>query len=844
MSETISLRRPAYLTRACSAVPSRKFTVPILACLVGLSAATANAASPTVGAVNPWGGQRGSELEIFLGGDRLSDARQILFYKPGIDVVSLEVVNNNQVKAKIKIAPDCALGEHPLRLRTATGISELRVFQVGMFPAIAEMEPNSDFAQPQAIPLNSTVAGTVENEDVDYFVVEAKKGERISAEVEAIRLGITLFDVYVAILDEKRFELAANDDTALLLQDTYASVIAPEDGKYIVQVRESAYGGNGSCQYRLHVGHFPRPSAVYPPGGKVGEELTVAFLGDVAGEASQTFKLPEAPRSDYGLFLEQNGQSSPSPNPFRVTDLVNVLEAEPNNDFPQATQVPTPLPIACNGIISEAGDVDCFRVTASAGQVFDIHVYARRLRSALDSVLTVHDVNGKTIAGNDDAFGPDSYLRFQVPADGEYFLRVTDHLGKGGPDYVYRIEAQPVASSLTLAIPQVARSSQERQTVPVPRGNRYATLIQANRVNFGGELALGADGLPEKVSIRSENMAENLGLVPVVFEAEPDAPLAGALADLFATHADPNQKIRGSLLQNVDLVTGPPNITVYYQTSVDRLAVAVTEEAPFKITVVEPKVPLVQNGSMELKVVAERKEGFATPITLYFPFQPPGIGAASSVTIAEGQTEARYPINANSGAQTRKWNVVVTAQATVGNGPVWVSSQLIPLEVAPPFVTLGIQMAATEQGKPTEVVCKLTQNTPFEGSARAILHGLPAHVSTQEMQITKDSQELVFPVTTAEASPAGQHGTLFCQVIVTKDDEPIVHNLGYGGVLRIDPPPPPKKDEPAPAPVAAAAPAEPPPPAPMPEKRLTRLEKLRLEQAERAKQKAALLAGQ
>ena len=53
-----------------------------------------------------------------------------------------------------------------------------------------------------------------DNEDVDYYVVEAKKGERITAEVEGIRLGLTLFDPYVAILDAKRFELASSDDAA------------------------------------------------------------------------------------------------------------------------------------------------------------------------------------------------------------------------------------------------------------------------------------------------------------------------------------------------------------------------------------------------------------------------------------------------------------------------------------------------------------------------------------------------------------------------------------------------------------------------------------------------------
>lgn len=794
-----------------------------------LASLPAWAASPSLSAVNPWGGQRGTEMEIVLGGGRLADAQQVLFYKPGIEVVSLEPVGDAQVKARIKIAPGCQLGEHPLRLRTASGVTELRTFQVGLFPAVAEVEPNTEFSQPQAIPLGTTVTGTIENEDVDHFVVEAKKGERISAEIEAIRLGITLFDAYVAILDSKRFELASTDDSALLLQDGSTSILAPEDGKYVIQVRESAYGGNGSCQYRLHVGNFPRPTAVYPAGGKGGEQVAVRFLGDVAGEISQTVTLPAAAPANFGLLAEQNGLSAPSPNAFRVSDFVNVLEADPNNEIGQATPAGQPLPVALNGIIEKDGDVDCFRVSAKKDQVFDIQLYSRRLRAGLDSVLTIHNLDGAGITGNDDSGGPDSYIRFQVPADGDYVIRVTDHLGKGRPDYVYRVEFQPVTPSLTLSIPQVARNSQDRQAIAVPKGNRFCSIIQANRVNFGGELVIGAEGLPEKVAVQAETMAANLGAFPVVFEAAPDSPVSGTLADLFARHADPNQNIRGSIEQVVDLVTGPPNITIYYQTRVDRLAVAVTEEAPFKIALVEPKVPLVQNGSLNLKVVAERKEGFTAPITLYFPFNPPGVGSAASATIPEGQNEVLYPINANGSAETRKWKVVVIGQATVGNGPIWVSTQLADLTVAPPFVNAAIQMAAVEQGKTTEVVCKLTPVTPFEGEAKAVLFGLPAQVTAPEITITKDSAEAVFPITTASGSPAGQHATLFCQLVVTQNGEPIVHSLGYGGVLRIDPPPPPKVDQAAPVAATAA------PPTPMPEVRLTRLQKLRLEQAERVK---------
>ena len=52
------------------------------------------------------------------------------------------------------------------------------------------------------------------------------------------------------------------------------------------------------------------------------------------------------------------------------------------------------------------------------------------------------------------------------------------------------IEFQPVQPSLTLGIPRVERYGQYLQTIFVPRGYRFATLITASRANFGGPLVL------------------------------------------------------------------------------------------------------------------------------------------------------------------------------------------------------------------------------------------------------------------------------------------------------------------------------------------------------------------
>jgi hypothetical protein len=789
------------------------------------------AASPALSIITPRGVQRGTDAALTFRGARLSDAQEILLYQPGVDVTKVEVVNDGEVKASVKVAAGCRLGEHAARVRTASGISELRTFYVGALPAVDEVEPNGEFAAAQKVPLEITVTGIVQSEDVDLFAVAAKKGERLTAEVEGLRLASAVFDPYVAILDKARFELSASDDAALVWQDAVASIVVPEDGTYVVQVRDSAYGGDGNCHYRLHIGSFPRPAAALPAGGKLGDEVEVAFLGDVLGEIRQKVKLPAALEPGFGLFPQDERGIAPSPIPFRLSAEGNVIEVEPNDDHERATRAE--LPLALNGVISRRGDADFFRFAAKKGQTFDVHAFARRIRSPLDPVMVIYHAGGGGIAGNDDAVGPDSHFRFTAPEDKEYVISITDHLGAGGPTYAYRIELTPVAPRLTLGIPVFSQYTQERQTVPVPRGNRCATLITASRADFGGEIAVSAEGLPQGIAMALDGMAANVDVIPVVFEAAPDAPLAGALAKLTGKLAGPAEDVSGGFRQSVELLYGPPNQSIYWRHEIDRLAVAVTEEAPFKIAVVEPKVPLVQNGSMSLKVVAERKEGFKAPIGVQLIFNPPGVGSAGGVAIPEGQNEALIPVNANGGAAVRAWKIAVTGVADAGKGPVWVSSQLATLRIAPPYIALQMEKASVEQGKTTDLFAKVTVQTPFEGGAKVELVGLPPKTTAPAVEVTKETKEIAFKVTADAASPAGQHRNLFCQAVIVENGEPILHAVG-GTELRIDVPLPPKPDAPPPPP-AAVTEAKPPEPAAPAPKRLTRLEKLRLETAERAK---------
>src|SRR5207249_23168 len=161
------------------------------------------------------------------------------------------------------------------------------------------------------------------------------------------------------------------------------------------------------------------------------------------------------------------------------------------------------------------------------------------------------DANGNSLAGNDDGAGPDSFLQFTAPAAGDFLLRVSDHLNKGGADFFYRVELTPVVGTLALKVPDVARNNaQERKSIVVPRGNRFAILVQADRQNFGGELVIQAPGLPAGMSYQCDKLPANQTLLPVVFEAAVDAPVSGKLCDLLGQPTDAAQHITGKLRQD------------------------------------------------------------------------------------------------------------------------------------------------------------------------------------------------------------------------------------------------------------------------------------------------------
>ena len=256
-------------------------------------------------------------------------------------------------------------------------------------------------------------------------------------------------------------------------------------------------------------------------------------------------------------------------------------------------------------------------------------------------------------------------------------------------------------------------------TAPVPAGNRMALMVAAQREDFGGDVALELKNVPAGLTAELVPMTGDESQTPLLLSAAAGCGPAGALVDLIGRHAEPARAVEGRLRQRTSLVRGDNNREVVNYFS-DRLAATVTQSVPFHVEIVEPKVPLVQNGSMEMKVRVRREQGLKGPVRLRMLYNPPGVSTPSLLTMPEGQSEMLFPITADGGAVVRKWKIAILGDANTGNGSVAVSSQLANLEVAEPFFHFHFRPAAVEQGRETDLAIKIEKKRDFSGTAGGI----------------------------------------------------------------------------------------------------------------------------
>jgi hypothetical protein len=185
---------------------------------------------------------------------------------------------------------------------------------------------------------------------------------------------------------------------------------------------------------------------------------------------------------------------------FCIDDLPQVLRNGTNRARNMAQEVPVPCVVA--GTIG-AEVSDWYKIKAQAGQRVSFEVLGRRLGSAVDPQLTLHDVKtGKELPNghSNDAPGlqTDPRLTYVFKEAGEYLIEIRDVAYRGAEDFHYRLRIGDFPCCTT-PLPMAARrgskvtvtfagpAAESAQPVPVqaPTDPAVSFLVVAPRGSNG-----------------------------------------------------------------------------------------------------------------------------------------------------------------------------------------------------------------------------------------------------------------------------------------------------------------------------------------------------------------------
>ncbi len=578
---------------------------------------------PVASYIFPAGGQRGQTVPVRVGGLNLHKSCAFEMNGSGVDADKLlqrtrtvwfegpvlPMPESQQqedypkdMAGRVRIAADAAPGIRYWRLATSQGATSALKFMVGELPEIVEQEIDGE-PVPTEVPLPVTINGRIfPREDVDIWTFAARKGQTVSCEVHAARLGSPL-DSRLEVLDPQGRTIAENDDT--FGADSFVRFTAPADGKYQVKIHDINFRGGQAYVYRLTLTADPQVDRVYPLGGRRGSKTAFELAGQ-AVPTTITLTLPAEAPAEYSVRVPV-GEKLSNPFPIELDDLPEHLKTDANHD--PAKVLPVALPAILNGRIDRPGSVDYWAFQARKGEVYEFELRAARLGSPLNGVLVVLDGADKELARAEYG-GPqvDPQLRFAVPADGVYRIRLEERFrARGGPAYAYRLRIAPPAPDFRLQF--------NADAVTLLRGATSRLRITADRQGgFADAIPLTIDGLPAGVTVDRTAIAAKQAAVDVTVKAEATAAIRTARLTIRGTAQVGDRSItRTATFLPPAGRNANPSSPVYGQPELDSILLAVALPTPFKI-VGEFDMRWAARGTIHQRHYRIERGGFEGPL--------------------------------------------------------------------------------------------------------------------------------------------------------------------------------------------------------------------------------------
>jgi hypothetical protein len=506
----------------------RHLVTPLLLLLLATSA---QANPPVASYLFPAGGQRGTTVQLKVGGLFLNKRCNFALAGPGItatkEITSIPTLwfegpqlplpdsqrqedYPRDMAGSVTIAPDAPLGPRRGYVWTAEGVAPGLKFVVGDLPEIIEQEIDGD---PIAVPVKFpvTINGRIfPRQNVDLWSVDLKKGTTITASVMAARIGSPL-DARLELLDPEGRVLVENDDADG--RDPRLRFTAPTDGVYSIRISDSHNNGSQAHVYRLTITDGPWVDSIFPLGGKRGQTVKVTPTGHALPPTPIEVRIPESDSPAWLPLLVAGKMTNPVL--FEGDDLPEVLPGD----------APLSAPAVLNGRIDKPGDVQAWKLQLTKGKGVVLEMHSARLSSRLQGTLALKDATGKVVAQGQGEVP----FTFAPPADGLYTLEVADRFkGRGGPGFGYRVRLTEVVPDLRIKL--------GAEWLNVQRGTPAKMPVQVERLGgFVEPIALTIEGLPPGVTFAPATIAKGAGNGEIVFTIAPEAAIGATPLKIVAT---------------------------------------------------------------------------------------------------------------------------------------------------------------------------------------------------------------------------------------------------------------------------------------------------------------------
>src|SRR5579871_200139 len=679
--------------------------------LLGLMASTSGAA-PQIDKISLRGLQTGAVTTLTIEGSDLLPNPRLLLPRSILSQTIRGTASPNRVEIEVRLAADCSPGIYPLRLANPKGISNAVLIGID---DLVQLPFTSPIAQlPVALHGNLPSSGTLKT------AFTGKKEERIVVDLEARRLGAAI-DPVVELYDARQVLLAYSQGHAHLAGDARLEAILPADGQYTVELHDVLYQAGSANHFRLEIGELYYADRTFPLGGQRGTDTVVQLIGTLPPAARRVQVDLHAALADIPVPLPPlHGLTGTAPR-LVLDDFPEVLEVEPPAGKLQEVTVPAVI----NGRIGKPGEEDRYRLLVKPGMRLRFDVLASGAGSPLDGVLTLRKENGEQLAQSDDRSSTiDPGMDFPVP-DGMSALVValTDLLGRGGNEYIYRIAITPADRpdfSLSMA--------EDRQLIP--QGAAAVLRIRAVRAGYKGPIRLSLPGLSRGVVVTGNEIPAGGIETLLSLQASHGVPLAQGITPIVGEGADSQKPIRRLAM----LAVTPASEWQPWLRS--ELAVAVTEPGPVQIAWESSAAPLPLGVRAPVRVHVTRGKGVSGPIRLSLlttqtvPRTPDGkqedvkraLRIDGTPLVAADQTHAEVPLLVPADLPLGTYDVAIRAELLRANGKSVLATAVTPsrrLHALRPFALQlagpGILEAKGESGLIGKLKGKILRTAGFTG---------------------------------------------------------------------------------------------------------------------------------